>query len=140
MPDVIAIYFDGGSRGNPGPAAIGAVVLDLSSTPPTRLAAVSEYIGTTTNNVAEYRALIAGLEAAQEFSARRVAIRGDSMLVLKQVEGAWRVKQPHLRPLLDDVRELLAPYEHVDLAHVPRDQNADADLLVNAALDALDPR
>ena len=62
------------------------------------------------------------------------------MLVLKQVEGAWRVKQPHLRPLLDDVRALLAPYEHVDLAHVPREQNTDADLLVNAALDALDPR
>ena len=136
----IAVYFDGGSRGNPGPAAIGAVVLDPSSTPPTRLATVSEYIGTTTNNVAEYRALIAGLEAAREFPARRALIRGDSMLVLKQVEGAWRVKQPHLRPLLDDVRALLAPYEHVDLAHVPREQNTDADLLVNAALDALDPR
>ena len=140
MIDSIAIYFDGGSRGNPGPAAIGAVVLDPSTVPPTRLASVSEYIGTTTNNVAEYRALIAGLEAAREFAARRVVVRGDSMLVLKQVEGAWRVKQPHLRPLLDDVRALLTPYEHVDLGHVPRDQNADADLLVNAALDALDPR
>jgi ribonuclease HI len=138
--DLVAIYFDGGSRGNPGPAAIGAVVLDPSTSPPTRLAAVSEYIGKTTNNVAEYRALIAGLEAASELSARRVMVRGDSMLVLKQVEGSWRVKQPHLRPLLDEVRALLAPYEHVDLAHVPREQNADADLLVNAALDALDPR
>jgi ribonuclease HI len=138
--DVVAVFFDGGSRGNPGPAAIGAVVLDPSSTPPTRLAAVSEYIGSTTNNVAEYRALIAGLEAAQPFAARRVVVRGDSMLVLKQVEGAWRVKQPHLRPLLDEVRDLLVPYEHVDLGHVPREQNADADLLVNAALDALDPR
>ena len=138
--DTVAIYFDGGSRGNPGPAAIGAVVLDPSTSPPTRLAAVSEYIGTTTNNVAEYRALIAGLEAAHEFPARRVRVRGDSMLVLKQVEGEWRVKQPHLRPLLDEVRVLLARYDHVDLAHVPREQNADADLLVNAALDALDPR
>ena len=138
--DTVAVYFDGGSRGNPGPAAIGAVVLDPSTTPPTRLASVSEYIGNTTNNVAEYRALIGGLEAAREFPARRVVIRGDSMLVLKQVEGAWRVKQPHLRPLLADVRALLAPYEHVDLGHVPREQNADADLLVNAALDALDPR
>jgi ribonuclease HI len=140
MPDAILIYFDGGSRGNPGPAAIGAVVLDPSTMPPTRLAAVSEYIGETTNNVAEYRALIAGLEAAREYEARSVAVRGDSMLVLKQVEGAWRVKQPHLRPLLDDVRALLAPYEHVDLAHVRREENIDADLLVNAALDALDPR
>jgi ribonuclease HI len=140
MPDAILIFFDGGSRGNPGPAAIGAVVLDPSTTPPTRLAAVSEYIGSTTNNVAEYRALIAGLEAAREFAARRAIVRGDSMLVLKQVEGAWRVKQPHLRPLLDEVRTLLLPYDHVDLGHVPREQNADADLLVNAALDALDPR
>jgi len=138
--DAIAIYFDGGSRGNPGPAAIGAVLLDPSTSPPTRLAAVSEYIGNTTNNVAEYRALIAGLEAAREFVARRLLVRGDSMLVLKQVEGAWRVKQAHLRPLLDEVRALLAPYEQVDLAHVPREQNTDADLLVNAALDALDPR
>ena len=138
--DTVAIFFDGGSRGNPGPAAIGAVLLDPSTSPPTRLAAVSEYIGTTTNNVAEYRALIAGLEAAREFPARRVNVRGDSMLVLKQVEGAWRVKQAHLRPLLDEVRALLAGYEHVDLAHVRREQNVDADLLVNAALDALDPR
>jgi len=138
--DTVTIYFDGGSRGNPGPAAIGAVVLDPSTSPPTRLAAVSEYIGTTTNNVAEYRALIAGLEAARAFPARRVNARGDSMLVLKQVEGAWRVKRAHLRPLLDEVRALLTPYEHVDLAHVRREHNADADLLVNAALDALDPR
>ena len=138
--DVVAVYFDGGSRGNPGPAAIGAVVLDPSTSPPTRLAAISEYIGNTTNNVAEYRALIAGLEAAREFDARRVVVRGDSMLVLKQVEGAWRVKQPHLRPLLDEARALLVPYEHVDLGHVRREHNADADLLVNAALDALDPR
>jgi ribonuclease HI len=138
--DSLTIFFDGGSRGNPGPAAIGAVVLDPSTSPPTRLAAVSEYIGTTTNNVAEYRALIAGLEAASEFGARRLNVRGDSMLVLKQVEGAWRVKQAHLRPLLDEVRALLVGYEHVDFAHVRREQNADADLLVNAALDALEPR
>ena len=138
--DAVAIFFDGGSRGNPGPAAIGAVVLDPSTSPPTRLAAVSEYIGTTTNNVAEYRALIAGLEAAREFPARQVRVRGDSMLVIKQVLGEWRVKQPHLRPLLEDARRLLAGYDDVDLGHVRREQNADADLLVNAALDALDPR
>ena len=138
--DLIVIYFDGGARGNPGPAAIGAVVLDPHTDPPARLASVSEYIGKTTNNVAEYRALIAGLEAARAFPARRVRVRGDSMLVLKQVLGEWRVKQPHLRPLLEDARRLLAPYEDVDLGHVRREQNADADLLVNAALDALDPR
>ncbi len=138
--DLLAIFFDGGARGNPGPAAIGAVVLDPLTDPPSRLASVSEYIGNTTNNVAEYRALIAGLEAARAFPARRLRIRGDSMLVIKQVLGEWRVKQPHLRPLLEDARRLLAGYDDVDLGHVRREQNADADLLVNAALDALDPR
>jgi len=132
----LMISFDGGSRGNPGPAAIGAVVTDPVAAPPERLAAVSEYIGETTNNVAEYRALIAGLEAARAFPARRVEVRGDSKLVIEQVRGAWKVKQAHLRPLVDEVRRLLEPYERVTLTHVPRDQNTDADLLVNAALDA----
>ena len=97
---------------------------------------MSEHIGSTTNNVAEYRALIAGFEAAREFGARRVVVRGDSMLVIRQVEGTWKVKQPHLRPLVDEVQALLDEYGDVELAHVPREQNADADLLVNAALDA----
>ena len=138
--DEVVIYCDGGSRGNPGPSAIGAVVFDPSSDPPRLLAEVSERIGITTNNVAEYRALIAGLEAARAFPARRLRVRGDSMLVIKQVLGEWRVKQPHLRPLLEEARRLLAGYDDVDLGHVRREQNADADLLVNAALDALDPR
>jgi ribonuclease HI len=133
--DALLIYCDGGARGNPGPAAIGAVVLDPSTSPPTRLATVSERIGSTTNNVAEYRALIAGLEAARDFPARRVSVRADSMLVIRQIEGAWKVKQPHLRPLLEEARALLADYEEVDLQHVPREQNTDADALVNAALD-----
>ena len=132
----VVVCFDGGSRGNPGPAAIGAVVFDPATDPPTRLASVSEYIGATTNNVAEYRALIAGLEAARAFPTHAVEVRGDSMLVIKQVEGAWKVKQAHLRPLMEDVRRLLDAYDDVALVHVPREQNADADLLVNAALDA----
>ena len=133
---VVMVHFDGGSRGNPGPAGIGAVVTDPSSHPPARLASVSEYIGDTTNNVAEYRALIAGLEAARAFPARAVEVRGDSKLVIEQVRGTWKVKQAHLRPLVDEVRRLLESYERVTLTHVPREQNTDADLLVNAALDA----
>jgi ribonuclease HI len=86
--------------------------------------------------VAEYRALIAGLEAAQEFPARAVTVRADSMLVIRQLEGKWKVKHPNLRPLHARAMELLRAYEEVDLAHVPRDENVDADLLVNAALDA----
>ena len=135
MADAVLIYFDGGARGNPGPAAIGAVVLDPSSVPPQRLAAVSERIGETTNNVAEYRALIAGLEAAAATPARVARVRGDSKLVIEQVAGRWKVKQPHLRPLVDRVRELLAGYENVDIRHIRREFNSDADALVNAALD-----
>ena len=135
----ILIYCDGGSRGNPGPSAIGAVVLDPSTDPPRPLAAVSERIGVTTNNVAEYRALIAGLDAAAPFGARRVRIRADSKLVVEQVKGTWKVKQPHLRPLLEEVRKLLAGYDDVDLQHVPRAENTEADALVNAALDAPAP-
>ncbi len=133
--DEIFIYCDGGARGNPGPAAIGAVVLDPSTDPPTPLATIGERIGVATNNVAEYRALIAGLEVAAPFGARIVHVRADSLLVIRQLEGAWRVKQAHLRPLRDAARALLREYDVVDLAHVPREQNVDADLLVNAALD-----
>jgi ribonuclease HI len=135
--DKVLIYCDGGSRGNPGPAAIGAVVLDPSVDPPRLLATVSECIGETTNNVAEYRALIAGLEAAAPFGASSVHVRADSMLVVEQLRGKWRVRQPHLRPLYDEARALLARYESVKLEHVRREFNTDADALVNAALDAL---
>ena len=135
LRDEVVVFSDGGARGNPGPAAIGAVVLDPSTTPPTRLAEVSECIGSTTNNVAEYQALIAGLEAAREFPSRTVTVRADSMLVIEQLKGKWRVKQAHLRPLHSRALGLLDDYEEVDLAHVPREQNTEADALVNAALD-----
>ena len=135
--DEVLIYADGGARGNPGPAGIGAVVLDTSTDPPTRLAAVSETIGVATNNVAEYRALIAGLEAARPFHARRARVRLDSQLLVRQLEGTYRVKQPHLRPYFERAKKLLAEYEAVDIAHVPREENTEADALVNAALDAV---
>jgi ribonuclease HI len=135
MLDAVLIYFDGGARGNPGPAAIGALVFDASQAPPRRLATVSERIGETTNNVAEYRALIAGLEAAATTPARVARVRGDSKLVIEQVAGRWKVKQAHLKPLHEYACKLLEPYEEVDLAHVRREQNSEADALVNAALD-----
>lgn len=138
MREVVELYCDGGARGNPGPAAIGAVLRDPATDPPTILTTVSEQIGETTSNVAEYRALIAGLEAARAFPSRAMRVRADSLLVVRQVQGAWKVKKEHLRPLHARVLELLEAYDHVDLAHVPREQNADADLLVNAALDARD--
>jgi ribonuclease HI len=132
----VTVFSDGGARGNPGPAAIGAVVLDTSTEPPQRLATVSEAIGVTTNNVAEYRALIAGLEAALPFRPRHVHVRADSLLVVNQLLGRWKVKHAGLRPLFERARELLRRFDDVDLAHVRRGHNADADALVNAALDA----
>jgi ribonuclease HI len=134
--DDVTVFSDGGARGNPGPAAIGAVVLDTSSEPHQTLATVSETIGETTNNVAEYRALIAGLEAAVPYRPRRLHVRADSLLVINQLRGEWKVKHAGLRPLFDRARALLAQFDDVDLAHVRRGLNADADALVNAALDA----
>jgi ribonuclease HI len=134
--DELVVYCDGGARGNPGPAAIGAIVVDPSTSPPSRLATISERIGKTTNNVAEYEACIAGLEAAQAFSARTIRVRADSMLVVEQLKGRWKVKQEHLRELHARALELLEGYEEVDIAHVRREHNMDADALVNAALDA----
>jgi ribonuclease HI len=133
--DEVLVYCDGGARGNPGPAAIGAVVLDPTTNPPTPLATVSERIGVATNNVAEYRAVIAGLEAARPHQPRVVRLRADSLLVIRQLEGKWKVKQAHLKPLYEQAHALLAGFDVVDLAHVPREQNSEAELLVNAALD-----
>jgi ribonuclease HI len=134
----VLIYCDGGARGNPGPAAIGAVVWDASTDPPTRVATVSEMIGVTTNNVAEYKACIAGLEAAAPLGARRARVRADSQLMIKQLAGEFRVRKPHLVPLHAEAKRLLQQYDEVDLQHVPREENVDADALVNAALDAAD--
>jgi ribonuclease HI len=134
--DELTVYADGGARGNPGPAAIGAVVLDATTEPPRLLASVSETIGVATNNVAEYRALIAGLEAAAAFHPRVVHVRADSLLVISQLRGEWKVKHAGLRPLYERALALVHGFERVDLAHVPRAKNVDADSLVNAALDA----
>ena len=132
----IRIFCDGGSRGNPGPAAIGAVVLDASREPPRLLTTVSETIGVATNNVAEYTALIRGLEVAAEHAALRVEVRADSQLLVRQLEGRYRVKNAGLAPLHRRATELLGAYAEVDLQHVRREDNTDADALVNAALDA----
>ena len=132
----LTLYCDGGSRGNPGPAAIGAVVYDTTTDSPQLVATVSECIGVTTNNVAEYRALIAGLEAVEHLHGDVIHVRADSLLVIKQLRGEWKVKHANMRPLHARALALLAEYEVVDLQHVPREENTDADALVNAALDA----
>ena len=111
-------------------------MLDASDEPPRLLASVSETIGIATNNVAEYTALIRGLEAAAEFGAPRVEVRADSQLLIRQLEGRYRVKHAGLVPLHRRAQELLQGYREVDLQHVRREDNTEADALVNAALDA----
>jgi len=128
------LFADGGSRGNPGPAASAAVLFDPSGE---LLEEIGAYLGVATNNVAEWTALVLGLEAAAKRGIRRLAVRLDSELVVKQLRGEYRVKHDNLRPLCAEARARLAAYEVVDLQHVPRAQNVEADALVNAALDAL---
>jgi broad specificity phosphatase PhoE/ribonuclease HI len=133
VTDAVVVEADGGSRGNPGPAGYGAVVLD----PATRavLAERGEPIGIATNNVAEYRGLLAGLTAARELGARRVAVRLDSKLVVEQLSGGWKIKNPALRELAREATELVAEFDDVTFEWIPRARNAHADRLANEAMD-----
>jgi ribonuclease HI len=124
---------DGGSRGNPGPAAVAAVVTDPSGEV---LLERSETIGRATNNVAEYRALLLGVELAKELGADEVEFVGDSMLIVEQVRGNWKVKQAHLKPLHREARAALAELGSWSMRHVKRGENERADELLNEALDA----
>jgi ribonuclease HI len=135
VPASILIACDGGARGNPGPAAIGAVIYDTGTEPPTLLRSISERIGDATNNVAEYQALVRALEVAEEYAATSVHVRADSQLLIRQLEGIYRVKSAGLRPLFEAARARLERYDDVVLEHVPRADNVEADELVNAALD-----
>ncbi len=126
---------DGGSRGNPGPAAIAAVI----ATPDGELLEeLGERIGEATNNVAEYRAVLLGLERARALGAREVELIGDSELIVRQVHGEYKVKDETLRGLRDQVDRALREFDRWSLRHVRREDNEAADLLVNAALDAPD--
>jgi ribonuclease HI len=126
------LFADGGSRGNPGPAASGAVLLDPAGE---LVEEIGAYLGVTTNNVAEWTALVLGLEAAAKRGIRRLAIRLDSELVVKQLRGEYRVKHAGLQPLYRRAVQLLRAFAEVDIRHVPRKQNAVADKLVNRLLD-----
>ena len=131
-PARFVIHVDGGARGNPGPAAIGIVV----STPDGSVVdEVAERIGVATNNVAEYRALLRGLERAAALGAGEVEIVNDSELVAKQINGVYRVKHPAMKPLYDEAMTALGGFATWKIRSVPRAQNSHADALVNAALD-----
>jgi len=126
------LFTDGGARGNPGPAAYGFV---LEADDGTVLAAEGATIGITTNNVAEYSALILGLEEAKRRGATSVDVRMDSLLVVEQMRGRWRIKHPGLKDLALRAGALLASFPERDIKHIPREENAHADLLSNRAID-----
>ncbi len=129
----VVVHVDGGSRGNPGPAAAAAVV----STPDGDvLDEAALTLGRATNNVAEYRGLLLGLERARALGATEVDVVNDSELVARQISGAYKVKHPDMRPLYLEAMEALRGFERWSVRSVPRAQNAAADALVNQALDA----
>ena len=128
----LIVHVDGGARGNPGPAAIGVVISEPGGAVLDELA---ERIGVATNNVAEYRALLRGLERAAELGAREIELINDSELVAKQLTGAYRVKHPAMRPLYEEAVSALRGFDRWQIRSVPRAENARADALVNAALD-----
>jgi ribonuclease HI len=127
------VNVDGGARGNPGPAAVAAVASDPDGEV---LAERSERIGVATNNVAEYQAMLLGIELAKELGADEVELVGDSELIVRQVQGSYKVKQEGLRPLHAEVTDALGAFGKWSIRSVPREENAEADRLVNEALDA----
>jgi len=132
MDEVLSLEFDGGSRGNPGPAGIGVVVRATDRTP---LVTLGRFIGKATNNVAEYRALITAMEEALKLGARKIVIRGDSELIIKQMRGEYRVKHPDMKALYDRAQSLLDEFSEHRIEHNLRHKNELADRLANLAMD-----
>jgi ribonuclease HI len=136
----LIVRTDGAARGNPGPASLGAVLIDASAPNArhphaTPIASISEYLGVQTNNVAEYTAVIRALALAEELGAREVDLLLDSKLIVEQTHGRWRVKDAKLIPLSAEVRARLARFSRWSATHVPRAQNHQADALCNEAID-----
>jgi len=124
-------YIDGGSRGNPGPAAAGFILSDSSGT---KLQAKAFYLGQTTNNVAEYTGIIKALNAAKQIGAKSLTVFSDSELLVKQINGRYKVKSEKIRPLFQQTVDLLGEFRNWEVQHIPRDKNKEADRLVNQAL------
>jgi ribonuclease HI len=140
MVDRLLIRTDGASRGNPGPASAGAVLIDASrpdaeAIDAVPLSVVSRPLGRQTNNVAEYTALVLALKEAQRLDADEIDLRLDSKLIVEQLHGRWRVKDPVLKVLFNDAQKLLRGFSHWSATHEPRATNKAADALANLALD-----
>ena len=136
MDDLFLLYTDGAARGNPGPAAVGAVLYRGSPAPGNVVAELSRAIGRRTNNVAEYQAVLDGLKMAAGYRPARLTLRSDSQLLVRQLLGRYRVRSPVLRPLHQQARGLLDGFSQVWIEHVPREENRRADQLANRALDS----
>jgi ribonuclease HI len=131
-PEHLILYVDGACSGNPGPCGSAAI---LKSPDGTTLLERARAFGPATNNVAEYQAVILGLELAAELMPRRLTIRSDSELMVRQLAGEYKIKAEHLRPLYNQALRLLKPFESVDIQHIPRELNTEADKLSKVAVD-----
>jgi ribonuclease HI len=126
----LTVYVDGACKGNPGPAGVGVYILQ-GETP---IRSVSKFIGSATNNIAEYSALITALHEASGLEASTLEVWTDSELMYKQLTGQYKIKDGKLKPLFDEARRLAAGFEDVQLNHIPREKNQDADRLATAAI------
>jgi ribonuclease HI len=125
------VYIDGASRGNPGKSGIGVIIKDKQG----NIHKIRKFLGTFTNNQSEYKALIAALEAAKELKENHLKIYTDSLLLANQINGNWRVSNPQITALHKRVKELIVEFKHVEVNHVPRELNREADKLANEAID-----
>jgi ribonuclease HI len=135
--DKLIIYCDGGSRGNPGPAGLGAVIYDEENN---KLFELSEFLGVTTNNQAEYKGVLKAIKKAKELKAKELSFYLDSELIVKQMKGQYRVKNRDLIPLYMEIRKHILEFQKVEFNHVRREYNKEADALANMAMDEHSPR
>lgn len=129
--NVVEIFIDGAARGNPGESGIGILIRETQN----NSHEIKKYLGTSTNNQAEYRALITALESAQHLKDRTIKIFTDSLLVANQINGVWKVKHSEIIPLNKKAKTLFKNYENISIQHIPREQNSEADRLANLAID-----
>lgn len=135
----LRIYSDGGSRGNPGPAASAAVLKSMHNNQEVEtVAVVSKYLGNTTNNQAEYTAIILGLKKAKELGANTIELFMDSELACKQLKGEYKVKNPEIAKRFLEVKNLLTAFHSVRIQHVRREKNTEADAVLNSVLDEME--
>ena len=125
------IYIDGAARGNPGESGIGVLIKEENG----GSRSVKKYLGTRTNNQAEYTALITALESAQEYRNREIRIFTDSLLLANQMNGLWKVKHPEIKELYTKAKGLIEGFRRVTISHIPREENSEADRLANLAID-----